>query len=149
MVAQDRKALEDLLHTLTDRIRFLTAGGTPPDLGVGAPPSDNGILGPVLGLTLYEATTTHVLPYVFGAALLLLMLPLIPYVRRGEMIVQPPGAARSASTATRRVRYSRRRRPGRIPSGHLSTFSLTTCGEQIVFMMEGSDVSTGRVRTRT
>lgn len=48
VVAQDRKALEELFHTLTDRIRFLTAGGTPPDLGVGAPPSDNGILGPVV-----------------------------------------------------------------------------------------------------
>ncbi|MDH6127110.1 iron uptake transporter deferrochelatase/peroxidase subunit [Kitasatospora sp. GP82] len=48
VVAQDRKALEDLFHTLTDRIRLLTAGGTPSNLGVGAPPSDSGILGPVL-----------------------------------------------------------------------------------------------------
>ncbi|WP_441246692.1 iron uptake transporter deferrochelatase/peroxidase subunit [Kitasatospora sp. McL0602] len=48
VIAQDRKALEELFHTLTDRIRFLTAGGTPPDLGVGAPPADNGILGPVV-----------------------------------------------------------------------------------------------------
>ncbi|MDH6109894.1 deferrochelatase/peroxidase EfeB [Kitasatospora sp. MAP12-15] len=48
VIATDRKALEDLFHTLTDRIRFLTSGGTPPDLGVGAPPSDNGILGPTV-----------------------------------------------------------------------------------------------------
>ncbi|MFF7631679.1 iron uptake transporter deferrochelatase/peroxidase subunit [Kitasatospora sp. NPDC008050] len=48
VIAPDRKALEDLFHTLTDRIRFLTAGGTPPSLGVGAPPSDNGILGPTV-----------------------------------------------------------------------------------------------------
>ncbi|GAA2243349.1 Dyp-type peroxidase [Kitasatospora cystarginea] len=48
VVAKDRKALEDLFHTLTDRIRLLTGGGTPKDLGVGAPPSDSGILGPVL-----------------------------------------------------------------------------------------------------
>ncbi|WP_035805337.1 iron uptake transporter deferrochelatase/peroxidase subunit [Kitasatospora mediocidica] len=48
VIAADRKALEDLFHTLTDRIRFLTSGGTPPDLGVGAPPSDNGILGPTV-----------------------------------------------------------------------------------------------------
>ncbi len=41
------------------------------------------ILGPILGLTLYFATTTHMLPYLFGAALLLLMLPLIPRIRRG------------------------------------------------------------------
>ena len=41
------------------------------------------ILGPVLGLTLYKATETHLLPYVFGAAILLLMLPLMPRIRRG------------------------------------------------------------------
>ncbi|MDH6577917.1 Dyp-type peroxidase domain-containing protein, partial [Kitasatospora sp. MAP5-34] len=39
VVAQDRKGLEELFHTLTERIRFLTAGGTPLSLGVGAPPS--------------------------------------------------------------------------------------------------------------
>ncbi|GAA1982920.1 iron uptake transporter deferrochelatase/peroxidase subunit [Kitasatospora viridis] len=48
VIAQDRPALEQLFRTLTDRIRFLTSGGTPPDLGVGAPPSDNGILGPTV-----------------------------------------------------------------------------------------------------
>lgn len=30
VIAPDRKALEDLFHILTDRIRFLTAGGTRP-----------------------------------------------------------------------------------------------------------------------
>ena len=44
------------------------------------------ILGPILGLTLYELTDTHLLPYVFGALLLLLMLPLIPYIRRGDAL---------------------------------------------------------------
>ncbi|MBF9070563.1 iron uptake transporter deferrochelatase/peroxidase subunit [Streptacidiphilus fuscans] len=48
VIAADRKGLEQLFRTLTDRIRFLTSGGNPPDLGVGAPPSDNGILGPVV-----------------------------------------------------------------------------------------------------
>ena len=44
----DRAALQALFHTLTDRIRFLTLGGTPPDLGPSAAPSDSGILGPDL-----------------------------------------------------------------------------------------------------
>jgi DHA1 family tetracycline resistance protein-like MFS transporter len=43
------------------------------------------ILGPMLGLTLYKATESHMLPYLFGAALLLLMLPLIPRIRRGDV----------------------------------------------------------------
>ncbi|MFF8594661.1 iron uptake transporter deferrochelatase/peroxidase subunit [Streptomyces sp. NPDC015220] len=46
VVADSRAELADLLRTITERARFLTAGGTPADLGVGAPPSDNGILGP-------------------------------------------------------------------------------------------------------
>jgi MFS family permease len=41
------------------------------------------ILGPIFGLTLYKFTPSHLLPYVFGAGLLLLMLPLIPSIRRG------------------------------------------------------------------
>ena len=48
VIAPDRAGLEALLKTLTTRIAALTTGGTPPDLGVGAPPSDNGILGPVV-----------------------------------------------------------------------------------------------------
>jgi DHA1 family tetracycline resistance protein-like MFS transporter len=41
------------------------------------------ILGPILGVTLYKATASHLLPYLFGAALLALMLPVIPRIRRG------------------------------------------------------------------
>ena len=48
VIADGRAQLADLLKTLTERARFLTSGGTPADLGVGAPPSDNGILGPVV-----------------------------------------------------------------------------------------------------
>jgi MFS family permease len=40
------------------------------------------ILGPIFGLTLYKLTPSHMLPYAFGAGLLLLMLPLIPRMRR-------------------------------------------------------------------
>jgi MFS family permease len=50
------------------------------------------ILGPVCGLALYKATPTHLLPYVFGAALLLFMLPLIPRIRRGDAAAVPEAA---------------------------------------------------------
>jgi DHA1 family tetracycline resistance protein-like MFS transporter len=42
------------------------------------------ILGPVFGLILYKLTTSHLLPYLFGAAILLVMLPLLPRIRRDE-----------------------------------------------------------------
>jgi MFS family permease len=41
------------------------------------------ILGPIFGLTLYKLTQPPMLPYVFGAGLLLAMLPLLPKIRRG------------------------------------------------------------------
>ncbi len=41
------------------------------------------ILGPLVGLFLYEATPSHMLPFVFGAAVLVLMLPMLPRIRRG------------------------------------------------------------------
>jgi deferrochelatase/peroxidase EfeB len=44
--ADGRAELTDLLRTLTDRARFLTAGGTPPPEGIGGPPPDSGVLGP-------------------------------------------------------------------------------------------------------
>ena len=40
------------------------------------------ILGPFVGLSLYKAEPSHLLPYALGAGLLLLMLPLLPRVRR-------------------------------------------------------------------
>ncbi|MFE2688393.1 iron uptake transporter deferrochelatase/peroxidase subunit [Streptomyces mirabilis] len=48
VLAEDRTQLVALLRTITERARFLTTGGTPVDLGVGAPPSDSGLLGPDL-----------------------------------------------------------------------------------------------------
>src|SRR5580693_1908101 len=54
-LAAARAGLADLMHVLTGRARFLTAGGPPPDLGVGQPPSDSDVLGPVVpadGLTV-------------------------------------------------------------------------------------------------
>jgi deferrochelatase/peroxidase EfeB len=46
VIADNRAELADLFRTITTRARFLTSGGAPADLGVGAPPSDSGILGP-------------------------------------------------------------------------------------------------------
>ncbi|HSZ39555.1 MAG TPA: Dyp-type peroxidase [Trebonia sp.] len=43
--AQARADLVDLFQTVTDRARFLTAGGNPPVVGIGGPPSDTGTLG--------------------------------------------------------------------------------------------------------
>ena len=55
VTAEGRGELTELLQTLTDRARFLTAGGTPPPVGITGPPSDSGILGPTVvpdGLTV-------------------------------------------------------------------------------------------------
>ncbi len=41
------------------------------------------ILGPIFGVTLYKASAAHLLPYICGAALLLVMLPLVPLISRG------------------------------------------------------------------
>jgi deferrochelatase/peroxidase EfeB len=54
-MAADKAALAQLLQTVTERARFLTAGGIPPNLGVSQPPSDSDVLGPVIpadGLTV-------------------------------------------------------------------------------------------------
>ncbi|HEV2346825.1 MAG TPA: iron uptake transporter deferrochelatase/peroxidase subunit [Actinocrinis sp.] len=55
VIAADRPALQQMFRTLTQRARFLTAGGTPVDLGVASPPSDSSTIGPVVvpdGLTI-------------------------------------------------------------------------------------------------
>jgi deferrochelatase/peroxidase EfeB len=52
---QSRADLVELFQTVTDRARFLTAGGTPAAVGIGGPPSDSGVLGPTVtpnGLTV-------------------------------------------------------------------------------------------------
>jgi deferrochelatase/peroxidase EfeB len=53
--ADGRAGLTDLFRTVTSRARFLTAGGTPPPVGIAGPPSDSGVLGPAVvpdGLTV-------------------------------------------------------------------------------------------------
>jgi deferrochelatase/peroxidase EfeB len=55
VVAERRDDLPEMLRALTGAVRLLTAGGTPPQLGTGAPPSDSGTLGPEIaadGLTV-------------------------------------------------------------------------------------------------
>jgi deferrochelatase/peroxidase EfeB len=55
VTADDRASLTELFQTVTDRARFLTAGGPPPPVGIGGPPSDSGVLGPTVvpdGLTV-------------------------------------------------------------------------------------------------
>jgi deferrochelatase/peroxidase EfeB len=48
VLASNRAELTDLLHTITDRARFLTTGGTPPEIGIAGPPSDSGVVGPAV-----------------------------------------------------------------------------------------------------
>jgi deferrochelatase/peroxidase EfeB len=52
---ESKAELVDLFQTVTDRARFLTAGGLPPAVGINGPPSDSGVLGPTVvpdGLTV-------------------------------------------------------------------------------------------------
>ncbi len=53
--ADGKSGLTELFRTITSRARFLTAGGTPPPVGIDGPPSDSGVLGPTVvpdGLTV-------------------------------------------------------------------------------------------------
>jgi MFS transporter, DHA1 family, tetracycline resistance protein len=53
------------------------------------------ILGPLVGIQLYKLTDSHMWPYLFGATLLALMLPMIPWIRRGGTEVADESASRA------------------------------------------------------
>ncbi|HXT91781.1 MAG TPA: Dyp-type peroxidase [Trebonia sp.] len=48
VTAGDKPSLRDLFQTVTDRARFLTAGGTPPPVGISGPSSDSDVVGPTV-----------------------------------------------------------------------------------------------------
>jgi deferrochelatase/peroxidase EfeB len=56
VTAGSRAELADLLKTITERARFLTTGGTPPDPGLTGPPRDSGVLGPTVVADSLTAT---------------------------------------------------------------------------------------------
>ncbi|MCZ4096822.1 MULTISPECIES: iron uptake transporter deferrochelatase/peroxidase subunit [Streptomyces] len=69
VTAEGRRELTELLRTLTDRARFLAAGGTPPPVGITAPPSDSGVLGPQVpsgGLTVTAGVGSSLFDGRFG-----------------------------------------------------------------------------------
>jgi deferrochelatase/peroxidase EfeB len=71
VTAASKAELTELFQTITTRARFLTSGGTPPDLGVGSPPSDSDILGPVVpadGLTVTLSVGSTLFDDRFGLA---------------------------------------------------------------------------------
>jgi deferrochelatase/peroxidase EfeB len=67
----NRPDLALLMYELTNRAWFLTTGGTPPNLGIGQPPSDSDVLGPVIppdGLTVTLSLGSSLFDDRFGLA---------------------------------------------------------------------------------
>jgi deferrochelatase/peroxidase EfeB len=73
VTAQDKASLTELFQTVTDRARFLTAGGTPPPVGISGPSPDSGVLGPTVvpdGLTVTFGVGSTLFDERFGLAAL-------------------------------------------------------------------------------
>ncbi|MBS2963070.1 deferrochelatase/peroxidase EfeB [Actinocrinis puniceicyclus] len=85
VVARHRAELQRLFKTLTQRARFLTAGGAPDDAGVASPPSDSSTLGPLVpadGLTITVGVGASLFDSRYGLAALkpakLVAMPVFP-----------------------------------------------------------------------
>jgi deferrochelatase/peroxidase EfeB len=79
-----RAELTDLFRTITNRARFLTAGGIPPPVGITQPPSDSGVLGPTVmpdGLTVTVGVGATLFDHRYGLAGLkpASLRPMLPY----------------------------------------------------------------------
>ncbi|HEV3174315.1 MAG TPA: iron uptake transporter deferrochelatase/peroxidase subunit [Actinocrinis sp.] len=71
VTAANAAELQQLFRTLTARVRFLTTGGTPDDLGVASPPADSSTLGPVVpsdGLTITVGVGSSLFDARYGLA---------------------------------------------------------------------------------
>jgi deferrochelatase/peroxidase EfeB len=82
--ADGKPELVDLFRTITSRARFLTAGGTPPPVGISGPPSDSGVLGPTvvpdgLTVTLGVGSTLFDDRYGLASQLPSLLTPMKPF----------------------------------------------------------------------
>ena len=69
VTAGSKAELVDLFRTLTDTARSLTKGGTPADVGITAPPTDSGVLGPEVptdGLTITSSVGSSLFDDRFG-----------------------------------------------------------------------------------
>jgi len=71
VTATTREQLTEMFTLLTARARFLTSGGTPPDLGVACPPSDSATLGPTIpsdGLSITVSVGASLFDHRYGLA---------------------------------------------------------------------------------